>query len=529
MAVEQKQGKSPLDLDRARLDAGLRILRRGLATFLETEFRSKYREQALQKAKSFLSPDGQETRRDPGPIAKWDVADLLKLLFNAWIALFGDTFEKSDRSLVAELQGVRNRWAHQQEMSPEWVDRALQSAQFLLELYGLPDAEDLASLRRCRFTIQVDPGAGPALDVVTIEASRASFEPRFVRECRWNLWREVIQDYRGKPHGHVWALALTAPKPIPDQVNGPDPAEEILCEISRRPAYSQRPRVMAWIKLLGVCVFLYFGVLKNDTIIHGPHPFYLAAMLVALSIAIVVDVVQGSERQMVPPRRASQWNVDDWRTVKAQVRELLTAAQASESACPSLLLRRAALAAPKVFLDREAEILGIRDDANNPLRSEARRGILVDFVLEVMPGELDIAGTTNEEDSVEQIRARLFELFRIYWDKDFEALQLAHRLTMLESTGGDPNAVTPEMLEPAESSQDGDEHGGTGSSKALKPMLVADLRAAESEWRAAGVPESEIQRRKVLGVMDAAARSRDLEASAERLSTARRLKKEGGP
>ena len=60
------------------------------------------------------------------PIAQWDVAGLLKLMWETWNDVFGRTLGRAERSLVQELRDWRNKWAHQEPFSSDDADRALE-------------------------------------------------------------------------------------------------------------------------------------------------------------------------------------------------------------------------------------------------------------------------------------------------------------------------------------------------------------------------------------------------------------------
>jgi HEPN superfamily Swt1-like protein len=58
------------------------------------------------------------------PIAQWDDAGLLKLMWETWNDVFRSTLGVSERSLVSELRGWRNKWAHQERYSSRDAERA---------------------------------------------------------------------------------------------------------------------------------------------------------------------------------------------------------------------------------------------------------------------------------------------------------------------------------------------------------------------------------------------------------------------
>jgi hypothetical protein len=95
-----------------RVGKAMNLLRAGLAPFVEREV------QAAAKAGTVRMDAVQRFADDPmlgrKPIAQWDVAGLLKLMWETWNDVFGRTLGRAERSLVQELRDWRNKWAHQE-------------------------------------------------------------------------------------------------------------------------------------------------------------------------------------------------------------------------------------------------------------------------------------------------------------------------------------------------------------------------------------------------------------------------------
>ena len=78
-----------------------------------------------------------------------DVAFLFKGMKATWNEVFGHGFPAAVRSLVFEVSDVRNRWAHQKQLSTDDTVRALDSMERVLEAFGNSDQRDqIRSLRR---------------------------------------------------------------------------------------------------------------------------------------------------------------------------------------------------------------------------------------------------------------------------------------------------------------------------------------------------------------------------------------------
>lgn len=166
-----------------RVGKAMELLRQGLAPFAEREFRNVHKEQVGAAALRHMGDDRLLTKK---PIPDWDVAALLKLMWEAWNEVFGRTLGRAERSLVQELRDWRNKWAHQEPFSSDDADRALDSMARLLTAVSAPQADDVAKmkveLRRLMFDEQVR-GEKRKVGGSLIETSAASaLKP----------WREVV-------------------------------------------------------------------------------------------------------------------------------------------------------------------------------------------------------------------------------------------------------------------------------------------------------------------------------------------------
>jgi Swt1-like HEPN len=97
-----------------RVGKAMEILKHGLASFMDREFKNLYKDQALSEATRYLGDDRQLSKKG---ISEWDAAGLLKLMWEAWNEVFRRTLGHAERSLVSELRDLRNKWAHQESFS----------------------------------------------------------------------------------------------------------------------------------------------------------------------------------------------------------------------------------------------------------------------------------------------------------------------------------------------------------------------------------------------------------------------------
>jgi predicted AAA+ superfamily ATPase len=139
-----------------RVARALELLRDGLAPFVEREFLSLFKADALAEAQRYVTGDRLDADR---PFAKWDAAILLKLMWDAWNEVFRRTLGQAERTLVSELRGVRNRWAHQEPFSTDDAYRALDSAARLLTATSAAEADEVEKMKmellRVRFEEQL--------------------------------------------------------------------------------------------------------------------------------------------------------------------------------------------------------------------------------------------------------------------------------------------------------------------------------------------------------------------------------------
>ena len=75
-----------------RVGKAMELLRSGLAPFVEREFRSQHQAQAAEAARRYFGDDRTVGKK---PVAEWDVAALLKLMWEAWNEMFGKTLGRA--------------------------------------------------------------------------------------------------------------------------------------------------------------------------------------------------------------------------------------------------------------------------------------------------------------------------------------------------------------------------------------------------------------------------------------------------
>jgi len=142
--------------NRERVGKALELLRAGLAPFVERELRGVYGKQYDAEVQRFLGDDRLNAGK---PVVQWDVAALLRVMWDAWHEVFRRTLGQAERSLISELRGWRNKWAHQEPFSSDDAYRVLDSASRLLAAVSASQTNELERMKmellRVRFDEQV--------------------------------------------------------------------------------------------------------------------------------------------------------------------------------------------------------------------------------------------------------------------------------------------------------------------------------------------------------------------------------------
>src|SRR5947199_5632328 len=163
-----------------RVGKALELLKDGLGPFVDREFRSMYAGRAAAEAVRFVGDN-----RMKGSVTQWDVAALLKLMWEAWNEVFRKTLGPAERSLVSELRDHRNKWAHQEPFSTDDAYRVFDSIGRLLTAVSAPQSAELEKMKmellRLRFDEQVRGEKRKAAGSLIETAAAGALPP----------WREV--------------------------------------------------------------------------------------------------------------------------------------------------------------------------------------------------------------------------------------------------------------------------------------------------------------------------------------------------
>jgi predicted AAA+ superfamily ATPase len=184
-----------------RVGKALELLKAGLGPFVEREFKSQYKGQALAEAQRMMMGERLDANR---PFAAWDAAVLLRLMWDAWNDVFRRTLGQAERTLVSELRDVRNRWAHQEPFSTDDAYRALDSTSRLLSAVSAPQAEEVDKMKMELLRVRFD-------EQVRTEKRRSS-GTAIESPVAGNLapWREVVSPHKDVASGRYQQAEFAA-------------------------------------------------------------------------------------------------------------------------------------------------------------------------------------------------------------------------------------------------------------------------------------------------------------------------------
>ena len=184
-----------------RVGRALELLRAGLGPFVEREMQRAVKAQRVGAAA--LRPFVDDPNVGERPVAAWDAAALLKLMWETWNDVFRAILGPAERGFVGELRGHRNRWAHQEPFSGDDAYRALDTANRLLAAVSAPQAADVEKLKmellRARFDEQAR-GERRRQAGLALAGAAAALKP----------WREVVAPHRDVASGRYQQAEFAA-------------------------------------------------------------------------------------------------------------------------------------------------------------------------------------------------------------------------------------------------------------------------------------------------------------------------------
>lgn len=184
-----------------RVGKALDLLKAGLGPFVEREMKNAFPDNTQEQIKMFM---GEDRLLADKTVPEWDVAALLKLMWDSWNRVFRKILGHAERSLVSELRDHRNRWAHQQAFSSDDADRALDSISRLLSAVSAPQTDEIGKmkmeLRRLIFDEQMRHEKRKSVPSAIESQTTGNLKP----------WREVVSPHKDVASGRYQQAEFAA-------------------------------------------------------------------------------------------------------------------------------------------------------------------------------------------------------------------------------------------------------------------------------------------------------------------------------
>ena len=185
-----------------RVGKALDLLKAGLGPFVDREVKGALEARRLDAFK--LRDYAENPLLAKRPTSEWDVAGLLKLMWETWNEVFRTILGRAERSLVSELRDHRNKWAHQEIFSSDDAYRALDSVGRLLAAVSAPQSEELERLKmellRVRFDEQARGERRRQAGTAIGSAAVAGLKP----------WREIVTPHKDVASGRYQQAEFAA-------------------------------------------------------------------------------------------------------------------------------------------------------------------------------------------------------------------------------------------------------------------------------------------------------------------------------
>ena len=185
-----------------RVGKALDLLKAGLGPFVDREVKGALASRRLDAFK--LRDYADDPVLANKPRTEWDVAGLLKLMWETWNDVFRTILGPAERSLVGELRGHRNKWAHQESFSSDDAYRALDSVGRLLAAVSAPQSDELERLKmellRVRFDEQARGERRRQAGTAVGSAAATGLKP----------WREIVTPHKDVASGRYQQAEFAA-------------------------------------------------------------------------------------------------------------------------------------------------------------------------------------------------------------------------------------------------------------------------------------------------------------------------------
>ena len=185
-----------------RVGKSLELLKAGLGPFVDREVKGALESRRLDAFK--LRDYAEDPVLANRPTSGWDVAALLKLMWETWNDVFRTILGRAERSLVSEIREHRNKWAHQESFSSDDAYRALDSVGRLLAAVSAPQSDELDRLKmellRVRFDEQARGERRRKAGTAIESTAAAGLKP----------WREIATPHKDVASGRYQQAEFAA-------------------------------------------------------------------------------------------------------------------------------------------------------------------------------------------------------------------------------------------------------------------------------------------------------------------------------
>ena len=143
--------------NRERLTNALDAFTEAYRNWTAQQLTAKYGDEGVGKAQEFLIQGAKPGQHVPSGPEEWDAQALFNILFSMWGTFFRYKLSSTEKSMLHELQTVRNKWAHQEKFGTNDVLRNLDTISRLLNAISASEAANQVEsmhgeVMRTRFT-----------------------------------------------------------------------------------------------------------------------------------------------------------------------------------------------------------------------------------------------------------------------------------------------------------------------------------------------------------------------------------------
>lgn len=129
--------------NKERVGKSLDLLKEGLLPYIDRKFKNKYGKNPAAEINRFVQDDRLYLNKS---LNEWDIAGLLRLMWDSWNEVFRDELGPAERGFIGELRGVRNSYHHDEPFSSNDTRRALDTVRRILKAVSAPQVEEIEKM-----------------------------------------------------------------------------------------------------------------------------------------------------------------------------------------------------------------------------------------------------------------------------------------------------------------------------------------------------------------------------------------------